>query len=58
MTDGPEIPSGVAMLCTGLAMTEPTATTEFEDPVLGRRIAHGYALRELAGESARTISQA
>ncbi len=59
VTNGPEIPSGVAVLCTGLAITSITTATEFgieiEDPVLDRRITHGYALRRLA--SARTIDR-
>ena len=49
---GPEIPSGLAVLCTGLVPTDPSGASEFEiaieDPVLDRRIAHRYGCHMLA----------
>ena len=48
----PDLPPGTAMFCGTLAVIGGIETAEqfdleFEDPVLGRRIAHSYAVRVL-----------
>jgi len=52
VSDGPTMPSGLAVLCTGLAPPGPGRAGDFEieieDPVLDRRITHRYGLRVLA----------